>query len=426
MKKGTGASYKQGRITAKGGAAARSGRPPAEGERKALRKRVVLSNTNALEVQGLEDLSAKNAAEESSCGQVLGLPNEAVDALRAVRAFKPTQGWSLFRRPSTLMTRHTHKLAKAIAAVESNKSTSRLILTGEKGSGKSVLQLQALATAFLRGFVIIHIPEAQELTIGHTSYTPSSTPPASGATLYDQPHYTATLLSNIAKANATLLSTLKVETTHDLPIPLQSNISLSRLAALGASDPEIAPAIYAALWTELLLPNRPPILYALDSLPHAMTTSAYLDAAATPIHAHDLSLIAHFVSFLRGDRALPNGGLVVAADSRSNRPPVPTLEHVLASSSSRAAGKQADYKAALDARSPYHALDDRVVDALRDVEVVTLAGLSKDECRAVMEYYARSGMLRQRVDDRLVGEKWTLAGGGIVGEVERGSVVMRV
>lgn len=36
-----------------------------------------------------------------------------------------------------------------------------------------------------------------------------------------------------------------------------------------------------------------------------------------------------------------------------------------------------------------------------------------------MEYFAQSGILREQVNDNWVGEKWSLAGGGVVGELER-------
>ena len=55
-----------------------------------------------------------------------------------------------------------------------------------------------------------------------------------------------------------------------------------------------------------------------------------------------------------------------------------------------------------------------------------LKGLSKDEARGLMEYWAKSGILRQTVSESLVGEKWSLSGGGVVGELERGCVKMRV
>ena len=52
-------------------------------------------------------------------------------------------------------------------------------------------------------------------------------------------------------------------------------------------------------------------------------------------------------------------------------------------------------------------------------------GLSKVEARGVMEYYARSGMMRAAVTERLVSEKWSLAGNGIVGELEKAAVMTR-
>lgn len=141
-----------------------TGRPPAPGERKAARKRVVLSNTNALEVQGLQDLtdaSANVAALEAAQGRVLGFTNESVDALRALEAFKPTQGWSLFRRPASLVRRQTVELARDIEriAAADQPVTVRKVLFGERGSGKSVLLLQSLAVAFLRGWLVLNFPE---------------------------------------------------------------------------------------------------------------------------------------------------------------------------------------------------------------------------------------------------------------------------
>jgi small subunit ribosomal protein S29 len=69
--------------------------------------------------------------------------------------------------------------------------------------------------------------------------------------------------------------------------------------------------------------------------------------------------------------------------------------------------------------------DQRVEAAMKDVSVINLKGLSKDEARGVMEYYARSGLFRESVTDSMVSEKWTLAGSGIIGELEKASVGAR-
>ena len=161
--RGTNASFNkaQGKIKGKqqGG---RTGKPPAEGERKAMRKRVVLSNTNAVEVQGLDNFSAANIYDAALEGQVMGLSNEVIDALRATEAFKATQGWSLFRRPATLVRKETAELAKLMQNVEANKTAVRRVIYGERGSGKSVLALQAKDMALLKGWIVVHIPEGKQ------------------------------------------------------------------------------------------------------------------------------------------------------------------------------------------------------------------------------------------------------------------------
>lgn len=477
-------------------------RPPASGERKALRKKIVLSNTNALEVQGLEDFSAENVRDGSKLrsleGGVVGFSDDTVEALRALEAFKPGQGWGLFRRPAALVRKETVELGEALQGVVERKNVTRQMIYGERGSGKSVLLLQGMAMAYLQGWVVIHFPEARAITNAQTSYQPYKTP--DGETIYIQPHYTAQLLLNISKANRRLLNSLRVTKKHDLPIPLQSNISLARLAELGANDPTLAYPIWQALWSELTAPSqpekegrvRPPVFVGMDGVDHMMRMSAYLNGEAQPIHAHELAVARDYANLLSGKTSLPNGGMVMASTSASTRPSVPTLDHVL---SRKVASGQLDdllsirdqlkqqagsvatvediditgletfntlsiedpvlrrqitdfrdriqrlwnnsaplpkLRSALETTTftlpewnPYIAIDQRVSDVMETVEVRKVQGLSKVEARGVMEYYARSGMMRAAVTEGLVSEKWSLAGNGIVGELEKAAVMTR-
>ena len=79
-------------------------------------------------------------------------------------------------------------------------------------------------------------------------------------------------------------------------------------------------------------------------------------------------------------------------------------------------------------KDPFAKYDERVLGVFDKggVQVKRMGGLSKEEARGLMEYWALSGMVRQRVDDGFVGEKWTLSGGGCVGELERAVVRMRI
>ncbi|KAI7351549.1 hypothetical protein KC354_g12420 [Hortaea werneckii] len=328
-------------------------RPPAPGERKALRKRVVLSNTNALEVHGLQDLSKDSVSKLPEYeGRVLGLSNDSVDALRALEAFKPNQGWSLFRRPATLVRKETVELAEMMSNVKETQKVDRRVLAGEKGSGKSVLQLQAMTMAYLQGWIVMHFPEAKEMTIAHEAYQPVKL--EDGTTGYIQPQYTAHLLSNFAKANHGLLNNLRLSKEPKLPVPVQSNITLLRFVELGATDAELAWPVWQALWAELLAPSqpskeglhRPPIFVSLDGLEFIMRDSAYLSAEAQPVHAHDLLLARDFINLLSGSTNLPNGGTVLAASSAGNRPSVPTLDFFLNRNHLEACNKT--YKAIVD------------------------------------------------------------------------------
>lgn len=402
-----------------------TGKRPAPGERKALRKRIVLSNNNALEVTSLKDLSKENALSEKNEGLVMGIPADTVDALRAMDAFKPTQGWSLFRRPAVLMRKEAVQLAKLFKEAEDSKKTLRRILSGERMSGKTTLVLQALSMAHVREWFVINIPEAQELINAHTEYAPLA---GSEPTQYTQDAYMANLLQQIQIANSAFLAKTKLTTKPSLPLPLPASATLKELVALGHANPEASWAVFVALWKELSQPGRPPILLAADGLSHIMRNSAYLSADVKPIHSFDLTLIRHFIDHLSGHKQLPNGGVVLGATSQSNAPTSPALDFSIEVAEARQKSQED-----LPQWDPYKSVDARVMEALeglrtdnKDIDVLNVGGLSKDEARSIMEYYAESGLLRHQVNESFVTEKWSLAGMGNIGELERTSVRLRI
>lgn len=147
-------------IRSKKKTAVKTGKPPAPGERKALRKRIVLSNTNALIVR-MEDLEKATLAERRLVGHVVGLPENVVDSLRAAEAFKPTQEWGLFRRPGMLIRNESVVLSERLAEAETAKESFRMIIDGSRVSGKSMMLLHAMTTAFLREWIVVNIPDGR-------------------------------------------------------------------------------------------------------------------------------------------------------------------------------------------------------------------------------------------------------------------------
>ena len=420
---------------------AKASRPPAVGERKAQKKRIVLNNPNALEVPWLQELRKETTLDRSIEGSVVAISSVIVEQLRTVGAFKPSQRWSSLRRPVILLTGQRMELARELEDIEKpgQQATVRRVYTGIKGTGKSTMLLQAMAIAFSRGWMVMSIPECacrnvdeptshhslivllfsgQDLTNAHTEYAPLS---KSMPDQYVQRTYTSSLLSQIIRANGPTLSRLHLSQEHNPELPVRPNLSLIELATIGVEDPDIAWPIFQALWQELTVPStdqvqRPPIMITMDGISHLMRTSNYQDPQFKPIHAHNLVLVQHLLGYLSGAKPLPNGGAVLAAVSNSDKTPAPTLSTALRQLEARAPGSSG-VDAVLQA-NPFEESDDRVLEVMRDVQAQRLRGLSKPETRALLEYYAASGILRERIDQRKVGEKWTLAGGGIIGEVE--------
>ena len=258
---------------------------------------------------------------------------------------------------------------------------------------------------------------AQDLIHAKTEYAPV---PGTAPTQYSQKTYTASLLSAISRSNPILQSfqLSQPNSASEIPTPIPPNISLARLAQMGASDPDTAWPIFQLLYQELTLPGRPPLMLCLDGLAHVMCNSHYISAQYHPIHAHDFTIIKFFLDHLSGTSPLPNGGAVLAATSESNNSVIPSLKLAL----SQLEGNEAVQ------RDPFAKYDERVLGIFNKggVEVQRLRGVTKEEARGLMEYWARSGLVRQRVSEGFVGEKWSLSGGGVVGELERATVRMRV
>lgn len=241
-----------------------------------------------------------------------------------------------------------------------------------------------------------------------------------------QPTYALKLIHAIKKANEKILAKTYTVSAHpELPQNIPANTPLLAIAN-AAKEADGAWAVFHALWNELTAQgaNRPPILLSLDGLAHVMKTSDYRAPSFDRIHAHDLSLVRLFAEALGGGVQFPNGGAVLGATSRSNTPRAPSMELALAQ-------REAEQRHADAAEIPqkdafFRGYDERVEAVLRSVQVLRLGGVSKLEARAVMEYWAASGMLRAAVDEKTVTEKWAL-GSGVLGEMERASLLtMRI
>lgn len=266
---------------------------------------------------------------------------------------------------------------------------------------------------------LLTYPPAQELTTACTEYAPI---PNTDPVQYMQPVYLLKLIQAIKKANERVLSKTYTVSAHpELPQNIGANTPLLSLLN-AAKEPDAAWPVFHAFWNELIstrAASRPPILFSLDGLAHIMKISDYRSPAYELIHSHDLALVRLFTDVLGGSVQLPAGGAVLAATSRNNAPRVPSMELALSQ-------REAEQSKAPEVpkKDPFfRGYDERTEAVLSGVQVLRLKGVSKREARGLMEYWAASGMLRAAVDEKAVTEKWTLAGSGVLGEMERATLL---
>lgn len=152
-----------------------------------------------------------------------------------------------------------------------------------------------------------------------------------------------------------------------------------------------------------------------------MQNSLYRAPDYSLIHAHDLAIVKHFIDHLSGATTLPNGGAVLAATNRSHAPISKSLNLAIKQAEDKQAGREVTPRDLFEKN-----YDVRADSVLKKFEVMRLKGLSKKEARGLMEYWAKSGVLRSKVDEESVTEKWTLAGNGVIGEIQRTALWMRM
>jgi len=210
-------------------------------------------------------------------------------------------------------------------------------------------------------------------------------------------------------------------------------MSLKDLALLGAEDHTLSWPVWQAFWKELTTKSggsgnhfRPPILFAVDSIDHWMGPTRYRASDFSYIHAHQFILIRQYLSHLFSSptntkETFPNGALLLAATTGSNAPSYPSFKVLLRQLQAQSEGlKMTDPNFPMP--EPYGNTDKHVLDLFKDsqgTQVTELKGMGKKESRGLLEYFAKSGILKSSVTDKLVGEKWGLSSGGNIGELTK-------
>lgn len=189
----------------------------------------------------------------------------------------------------------------------------------------------------------------------------------------------------------------------------------------GADHPAQSWPVFQYLLNELTIQGRPPLLFAVDGLDHWMGPSQYRNSDHDIIHAHQFTLVQFFLKALFGNTPLPNGGMVLGATTASNNPLFPTFNILVQQIAALSKGIKPT-SPSFPLPEPYQKVDSRVSSLLdtataANTTVKELKGLSKTETRGLLQYFVKSGLLKEKINDITVGEKWSMSGSGNVGEL---------
>lgn len=246
--------------------------------------------------------------------------------------------------------------------------------------------------------------------------------------MYVQPQLAADLLTRLVHSNSDVLATLRLEHDHGKLLSEAKVKTMKDLASLGTNNRTIAPEVWDAVWKELTVAKegqkskRPPVLVAIDGINFWMGQTRYKSAEFNAIHAHQFTIIKQFLDLLFTTKSNPLafGGMIMACTTESNRPSSPAFDLLARQITAIQSGLAlTDSKFPLG--DPYSKKPDDRVSGLFDpalqTTVTDLKGLSRSESRGLLEYFAGSGIFKATVDDAAVSEKWTLSGGGIIGQL---------
>lgn len=271
---------------------------------------------------------------------------------------------------------------------------------------------------------------AQELVNNTSSYAPLRMSEGDAMQMYTQPHLIQLLLQRALNSNESVLQRLKLNHAHKT-LALKPNATLFDLVQHGATDFHLAAITWRALYKELTEPGdnaRPPVLVAADGVDHWMGPTQYRNSEHNIIHAHQFSLIKRLVNLLfKPDMKPPflSGGMVLFATSGSNTRAYTSFELLLSQMRAAQYDGLSPSSPGFPVPLPYSNPDEHVMSLSApatqpgNVNLMTLKGLSREESKGYLEYFAKSGLLHKRITEQFVGEMRGLSGGGVVGELAK-------
>ncbi|KAF9157386.1 37S ribosomal protein S23 mitochondrial [Actinomortierella ambigua] len=316
-----------------------------------------------------------SSASTENIGRVLGFPVNVQPSLEL--ATFPTLLKEQFAliKPAALAVREPtiSLLDKLDSAMQKPSSENRMVLTGESGSGKSALLMQAVSHCLSAGWVVIYVPNATSWINSSFAYNK-----VGGTTNFVQPVLASQIAGQVAKTNKSILSKLTLSANvkigrHDM----EKGTTLSALLEQAVKDQYSAQDAMEVLMKELSAQKEVPTLIAVDEVNALFKPTQYLDTKANELDPDHLLLPRLFLNYISGKASLGQGA-VVAATSDS---PIANQSEAL--------------HVALGVKqvSPYKKLPEGIMSWTSGLTNIPVPAYTRAEAKGVFDYYKKGSII---------------------------------
>lgn len=314
------------------------------------------------------------------------------ERLKTLGSFKKFQHHELAKSPASLVSANTIAVHEQfVKNLDKPSKDNKVFLLGEKGVGKSTLisQAKALAVAEKEDVILLHLDQPEKLVNGTSDYIFNTT-----LGKYQQPMFTKRFVKTFRAANQNVLT--KLPLSRDITFTAKKvehklkkgENTLYDLVLLNHDFGLVGPSTaFQFLIEELVHASKTvPVLVSVDDFNALVTApfTKYRNPDFTPVHLSEFEFADFVLKVVSGDLTFAKGGVLLAESK----------DHFVNETIPVGLGMRQD-----DAYYESAERDFLVANALLKnggFKTLDVKNLTKDETRALMQFWEQSGALKLR------------------------------
>lgn len=212
--------------------------------------------------------------------------------------------------PATVVRQVTLDVVKALENGKAGDSKeARYMITGERGSGKSMLLLQAVVYALEANWIVFYQPTASRWVDSSSQFAYNKE-----KMMFDQPEAAADMLQKLLAVNRQRLSKIKLE--KDVVLEdgtIAAGQGLDKLVEHGLKeDSTTMVATLDAVLEVLSSQTQFPVLFAVDEVQTLFRTSRYRRPDYKLLEAYHLGMPRIALDYLSGAREFKRGAVLTS------------------------------------------------------------------------------------------------------------------